>query len=415
LSQSDEAGSTDAWPGGVRPAHARGEREGSAPPVDQTLRVEIVADLAGIEALTPDYRHLYEVTGNTLPYATQEWHLAWCEHLLSRDPLMCQEPLFCALRSSAGKCVAILPLILTRKRFGPLKVAALALVGADPALTELRDPLVAPGYERATVRTLHELLASMPGWDWIQWNGVSAALAEALALEAAPRWFETLDDYVVDLRRSWPEYLATLSRKMRKNLRHDPLRRDGYDYQLVVARQPAEVRAALVRFLELHTLRANMASGTAHPDRFTTRPLRAFLHGACERLAMRDAVRLFQLRIADQIVASRIGFVLGDSLYLYYSGFEPAWAHYGVMTTMMVEVMRYAIASGLRSVNLSLLAEHSKIRWRPRRVDFYSALVHRDSLRSRLVCRAYHMTMSGQGVPGRLLKHLLQSSRRDWN
>ena len=308
-----------------------------------------------------------------------------------------------------------MPLILTRKRFGPLTVGALALVGADPALTELRNPLVVPGYERATVRTVHELLASMPGWDWIQWNGVSAALAEALRLEAAPRWLETLDDYVVDLPASWPEYLATLSRKMRKNLRHEPLRRDGYDFELVVAREAVEVHAALIRFLELHTLRATMTSGTPHPDRFTTRPLRAFLEAACGRLAKRDALRLFQLRIAGQIVASRIGFVLGDSLYLYYSGFEPAWAQLAVMTTTMAEVMRYAIASGLRSINLSLLAEHSKLRWRPRRVDFYSALVHRDSLRSRLACRAHHMTMSGQGMPGRLLKHLLQPSRRDWN
>ena len=95
LSQSDETGSTGAWTGGVRPALLRGERAGIAVAADETLRAEIVQDLAGIEALTPDYRHLYEVTGNTLPYATQEWHLAWCEHLLSRDPLMYQEPLFC--------------------------------------------------------------------------------------------------------------------------------------------------------------------------------------------------------------------------------------------------------------------------------------------------------------------------------
>jgi CelD/BcsL family acetyltransferase involved in cellulose biosynthesis len=176
-----------------------------------------------------------------------------------------------------------------------------------------------------------------------------------------------------------------------------------------------EVRAALARFLELHTLRANMPFGPGHPDRFTSRSLRAFLHGACERLALRDAVRLFQLRIAGEIVASRIGFVMGDSLYLYHSGFDPAWARYGVMTTMVAEVMQYAIASGLGTVNLSLVAEHSKIRWRPRRVDFYSALVHRDSLRSRLACGAYHMAISGRGVPGRLLKHLLQSSGRDWN
>jgi len=41
--------------------------------------------------------------------------------------------------------------------------------------------------------------------------------------------------------------------------------------------------------------------------------------------------------------------------------------------------------------------------------------VHRDSLRSRLACGAYHMAISGRGVPGRLLKHLLRSSGRDWD
>ena len=123
---------------------------------------------------------------------------------------------------------------------------------------------------------------------------------------------------------------------------------------------------------------------------------------------------MFQLRVADVVVASRIGFVIGDSLYLYHSGFDPAWARYSVMTTTMAETVRYAIAAGLRSVNLSLVAEHSKLRWRPRRVDFFSALVHRDSVRSRLACRAYRIAVSGDSAPRRLLRRLVPS-RRDWN
>jgi CelD/BcsL family acetyltransferase involved in cellulose biosynthesis len=377
---------------------------------------EIVVDVEGIRALTPDYLHLYQVTENTLPYATQEWHLAWCEHLLSRNPHSSQQPLFCVLRNGDGTCVAIVPLILTRRRLGPLKVAALALVGADPSLTELRNPLIEPGYERATVRAVHERLAMMPGWDWIQWNGVSAGLAEALALEVAPQWYQTLDDYVLDLPSAWPELVATLGRNMRKSLRrgYKLLERDEHAFEFVVARDCVEVRWALVRFLELHTLRANMPSGPVHADRFGNRSLRAFLYEVCERLAARDAVRVFQLRIADAVVASRIGFVIGDSLYLYHSGFDPAWGRYSVMTTMMAEALRYAIASGLRTVNLSLVGEQSKLRWRPRRVDFYSAIVHRDSIRSRLACGAYRVALSGRSAPRRLLRRLLQPPR-DWD
>jgi CelD/BcsL family acetyltransferase involved in cellulose biosynthesis len=387
-----------------------------AAPFTEPTIAEVICDVDGIRALTPDYEHLYQVTGNTLPFATQEWHLAWCEQLLNRSPRAPQQPLFCVLRRVEGPCVAIVPLILTRRQLGPLKVTALSLVGADPALTEIRNPLVTPGYERAAVRAVHQHLAMMGDWDWIQWSGLSAPLAEALSLEATPHWCQILDAYVLDLPHSWGEFRAGLRRNVRESLRHcyNSLRRDGHNFEFVVACDPLEVRRALHRFLHLHRLRAHMPWGPRHVDRFTARSLRAFLFGGCDRLAARDAVRVFQLRIADAVVASRIGFVIGDSLYLYYSGFDPAWARYSVMTTTVAEALHYAVASGLRSVNLSLTGEQSKLRWHPRRVDFHSAFVHRDSVRSRFACGAYRLALTGSSGPQRLLKRLLQP-RRDWN
>ena len=416
LAQTETTRSTMSWTTGARGARAAVERAGTAAVFTGPVIAEIVTDIEGIGALARDYERLYQVTGNTLPFAVQEWHLAWCEHLLNRSPRARQEPLFCVLRNVQGECVAIVPLILTRRQLGPLRVAALGLVGADPALTEIRNPLIEPGYERATVRALHERLASVPGWDWIQWSGVNAPLAQALALEAAPRWYETVDDYVLDLPAAWAEFRATLRRNLRESLRHcyNSLRRDGHTFEFVVARDPVEVRWALYRFLQLHTQRAHMPWGPVHADHFAAHSPRAFLYAVCERLAVRDAVRVFQLRIGEAVVASRIGFVIGDSLYLYYSGFDPAWSRYSVMTTTLAEALHYAIASGFESVNLSTTADQAKLRWHPRRIDFHSALVRRDSIRSRLACSAYSAAVSGHSVPRRLLRRLLQS-RRDWN
>src|SRR6516225_4715664 len=415
LAQTETTRSTMSWTTGARGARAAVERAGTAAVFTGPVIAEIVTDIEGIGALARDYERLYQVTGNTLPFATQEWHLAWCEHLLNRGPRAPQEPLFCVLRNVQGECVAIVPLILTRRQLGPLRVAALGLVGADPALTEIRNPLIEPGYERATVRALHERLASVPGWDWIQWSGVNAPLAQALALEAAPQWYQTLDDYVLDLPADWSSFRATLGRNVRESLRHcyNSLRRAGHEFEFVVARDRVEVRWALYRFLHLHTLRANMPWGPPHPDRFRARSARSFLYEACDRLAASDAVRVFQLRIADEVVASRIGFVTGGTLYLYYSGFDPAWARYSVMTTTIAEAMHYAIANGLRSVNLSLTAEQSKLRWHPRRIDYYSALVRRDSVRSRLAYGAYRVALSGRSVRRRLLERL--QAREVWN
>lgn len=394
---------------------ALGEQEGlGSPGLGRTS--EIIATIDGIRALEPDYEHLYAITGNTLPFARQEWHLAWCEHFLNRSPQIREQPLFCVLRDGTRECLAIVPLVLVRRRFGPLKLATAALLGADRGLTEIRNPLVKPGYERLTVRAVHESLAQVADWDWIQWSGISDSLAEALTRETKPRWYQVNEDFILELPASWEELRARLRRNIRQSLRHcyNSLRREGRTFEFVVAREAVDVQRALPRFLELHAMRASMARAAKHPNRFAGRVAQEFLYDVCGRLAARDAVRVFQLRIGSEIVASRIGFVTGDSIYLYYSGFDPAWARYSVMTTTVAETLKYAIASGLKTVNLSLTREQSKVRWGPRAVRFHWALVHRESLRSRIVCRAYRMAITRTGPSAQVLKSFFWA-HRDWD
>jgi CelD/BcsL family acetyltransferase involved in cellulose biosynthesis len=373
-----------------------------------------VTSVEGIGALDAEYEQLYRLTGNTLPFARQEWHLAWCEHFLNRNPHIREEPLFCVVREG-GECVGLIPLILDQRRLGPLKVTTLRLLGGDPGLTEIRSPLVKPGWERSVVRAVYRRLAQLGEWHWIDWSGVSGALAAALAHEAAPHWYHVSQDFVLDLPCSWEQFRARLKRNVRESLRHcyNSLRRDSCSFDFAVARAPSEVCPALDRFLELHTLRANMAWGAKHPNRFAGRSVREFLYDVCERLGARDALRVFQLRIDGRIVAARIAFVVGDSVYLYYSGFDPLWARYSVMTTTLAEAFKYSIASGLKSVNLSLTAEQSKLRWGSRLVEFHSALVHRELLRSRIMCGAYRAALR-RSVPTRVLSRLL-GGHDDWN
>lgn len=377
------------------------------------LTSQVIRDVAGIGALRADYDHLQAVTGNTLPFALHDWHLTWCQHFLNRSAQTEDQPHFCVLRTADGECVAIVPLILSRWRIGPLRLATVALLGNDHGLTEIHDPLIRCGYEQMVVRAVHGTLSDMPDWSWIHWRMVSKTLAEAIGRGVEPVELESSEDYVLDLPADWQELRARLPRNLRESLRHcyNSLKRDGHGFDFVVARSREEVRQALGCFLRLHTLRAQMTRGPKHPDRFASPRMQGFLYDVCDQLAARDAVRVFQLRIGREVVASRIGFIAGSGLYLYYSGFDPAWARYSVMTTTVTEALRYAIASGLTTANLTPSADQSKLRWRPRRVEYHSALVHRDSLTSRLACRAYRMVLTSQGAPARLLKGLFWSHR----
>lgn len=375
------------------------------------VTVEIITTVEGIATLQSDYEHLCGITGNELPFALHEWHFTWCNHFLNCSPNIVAEPHFYILRDEARTCVAILPFIMNRRRIGPLKIVSFRLLGADPAITEIQGPLVERGYEQIAVQAVRDNLAKIGNWDWIHWAGVNHEFAEALNRDNPLEWRPSVQDFILDLPANWEEFRSELKRNIRESLRHcyNSLKRDGHQFEFLVIREPKDVRRHLDRFLELHRLRANMDPAVPHPDRFTSRVCQNFLYEVCERLAARGAVRLFALKIGANIVAMRLGFVAGDSLYFYYSGYCPQWARYSVMTTTVAEAIKYAMAQGLKTINLSPTREVSKTRWGPRQVDYLSAFEFAGRLRSRLARRAYLAVWSDVGFQSRLLRSRLLS------
>jgi CelD/BcsL family acetyltransferase involved in cellulose biosynthesis len=384
---------------------------------DAELSVDVVRSLAGVAELQKDFAHLQSVSGNTLPFALHEWQLHWCRHFLRQEARITDQPMFQVFRNASGTCVAIIPLILTKRRIGGIRVASLDLLGADPGITEIRTPLIQPGYEDRVAETLDRALRNPRDWDWIHWTGTCDRFSTALGRLRALHWEPIPPHYVLDLPPTWDIFRAGLKRNIRESLRHcyNSLKRDGHSFELKIATEPHAVQAALDRLFVLHAVRATMPGSVEHPNRFASAALRNFLSDVCRELAARDVVRVFQLEIAGQIVASRIGFVVGDSLYLYYSGFDPDWAKYSVMTTTMAEAIKYAIAQeGLKTVNLSTGRDISKTRWGPREICGQAAYDHGGRVRSRLVRHAFVKAKSGEGLQGWLLRRLVPG-RRSWN
>jgi len=395
-------------------------RSSAASPADShataaRLSVELVTTLPGLDALRPDYEFLHRTTGNTLPFCLHEWHVCWCETFLENGDGIVDEPRIHVLRTPGGQCVGIVPMILTRRRFGPFTVRSIDALGADPALTEIRSPLIAPGHERTVAFALQREMAAARDWDWVVWRGLGSELSAALKAGAALRTRAAPPGYVLDLPASWEQLRAGLKRNIRESLRHcyNSLKRDGHAFELRVAASAAEVPAALDRFLDLHRRRAAMASSVTHPDRFAGTVLRSFLFRVCTRLAQRGAVRVFELVIDGEVVAARVGFVVGEGLYLYYSGFEPRWARYSVMTTALAEIIKYAIAHELRTVNLSPGTDVGKTRWGPREVHYEEAVQVARPLRSQVARAAYGQVRTGNPAALWLAK-LHGRAQRSW-
>jgi CelD/BcsL family acetyltransferase involved in cellulose biosynthesis len=394
--------------GGLAPARPRWSEE--------PLRIEVATTPDALEALESDYDRLCRSTGNTLPFALHEWHVAWCRQFLESGERISTQPMIHTARNSDGLCVAIVPLILTRRSVGPVHVSTLDLIGADPAITEIRTSLIEPNYETLAVQAIRREVAAGRTVDWLNWGVVSDAHAGALSASGRTQFQQPLLDYVLDLPASWTAFRANLKRNIRESIRHcyNSLKRDGLTCELRVAQEPRAVRDALERFFTLHAMRADLPDAVVHRNHFANARSRRFLHDVCARLAARGMVRVFQLAIRDEVVALRIGFVIGDSLYLYYSGYDPRWSKYSVMTTTVVEAVKYAIGQQLNTVNLSPTKDISKTRWGPREVCMKQAIQVSSSPRSRLAYAGFQHVKGGRSPPP-WISRLLRLRPRGWD
>lgn len=237
---------------------------------------------------------------------------------------------FCHIvRGDAGRLVAIAPLMRTfAPGVGPPLVRMLQFFGVDPALTEIRGVICAPEDQVPVIQALIEhFLVRRHEWDVFRWVG----LRQSLEAYCAPRTLwgfttrESLPDFVLDLPKSWDELRLNVSSNMRKNLRkcYEFLERDGFAVELRVTQRPDGVDGATERFLLLHAARADAVGMISHPNKFDRARERGFLAHYLRGAADRGELRIFELEINRTVVASRVAFLIGNDLYLYFAGYDP--------------------------------------------------------------------------------------------
>lgn len=309
------------------------------------------------------------------------------------------------MRDGNGALVALAPMFVThRPGYGPLRTRELQFFGADSYVTEWRGLVCRCDLAEQVVAALSVRLKQDKPADFVQWRGVPAGLAaRGFRGGFTPQPSMDLSVFYLDLPGSWEALRGKLSRNVKESLRkcYNSLSRDGHAFTLRVVETVEEAPAALDVFLALHQARASAGETIRHPDVFGSARSRAFLRAYCADMARRGDLRIFQLVIAEKVVACRVGFLLGDELYMYFSGYDLDWSRYSVMTTLVAEAMQWAIAHRMRLFNLSTGADVSKTRWRPARVDYWGGFLLLGGVFSRNALAA-RLALSERSSAGRV-------------
>ena len=334
------------------------------------------------EAITLEWQALDLLRPVRVPFSSPLWARLWWTHF-RRDTLRARDELAVyTLRDPDGALVAVAPMMVThRPGRSRLCTRELQFLGADTNVTELRGMTARPGRENECAQALMDHLDNERVADFVQWHGLPLGLQRPGFHPSG-----TVTDFVLTLEPAWDALRARLPRNVKQSLRkgHNSLARDGHAFRTDVL-EGAALGNGLKRLYGLHAMRARLAGTVSHIDIFAQPQARAFL---AEYVQRSGTARLFALDIGGAHVAMRLGFLYDRQLYLYYSGFDPAWSQYSVMTTLLGEAIRWAIGQGLERVNLSTGSDVAKTRWRPEAIDTGSGFQVHAGLRSRLSFRA---------------------------
>jgi CelD/BcsL family acetyltransferase involved in cellulose biosynthesis len=338
------------------------------------LTVETIEDLDRLESLSGEWDRLAATISPRLPFSSPLWALNWWRSfrragLAARDSLHAY-----ALRDESGRLVALAPMFISsRPGFGPALARELQFFGADPYVTEWRGLVSSPEMAKEAAATLAVHIDAERPADFVQWRGLPGGTDK----QSFDRNFRPQDNlnvtvFYLALPESWEAFRASLPRNVKESLRkcYNSLAREKHDFSLRVVSSPAEAPGAIDEFFRLHAMRADAQETIRHPDVFGDTARRNFLRAYCDSMARQGNLRVFQLVVAGQVVATRIGFLLGDEIYMYFSGYDLAWSRFSVMTTTVAEAIKWAIDQKLRIFNLSTGNDVSKTRWRPQGVDF---------------------------------------------
>lgn len=360
-----------------------------------TLRIEQLSGPEALEALSTEWDSLDAELHPRTPFTSPLWIGLWWKHFQQNRTIV-RDEFFChTLRDQDGRLVAVAPLMVTHwPAVGPVHIRLLQFFGADPSITEIRGIICRADRQDEVIKALaNYLLSRKDRWDVFWWTGIRRdSSAYDLLVDRGELIVDCeLPDYILSLPETWDKVRANVSANMRKNIRkaYEFLERDGHVFTFRVIARPEVVPAALERFFVLHAARADVTDMIPHPNKFASPQHRSFFLEYAQRMAERGLLRLFELEIGGNVIASRVAFGLDSELYLYFAGYSPEWRKYSVMTTLMSETIKWAIDNGIRLVNLSTGKDLSKVRWRPAEIVYQSAMQIAPTFRGRLAFLAY--------------------------
>jgi CelD/BcsL family acetyltransferase involved in cellulose biosynthesis len=341
--------------------------------VTASLRVDLVEDSAGLEALHPEWRGLLKASGVDCLFMSWEWLGTWWKHVSAGRRLH-----ILAVRRD-GRLIGIAPWALRPAQPGRLvPFRALEFMGMGDIGSDYLDLIARPEDESDVVKAVGDYLEKHRMFIEFQRVKHSSQRVATLVSRLDQAGWQTQQLITencayLDLKgHTWKSYLSTVSRAHRANVNRR-LRRLKESFQSVEFQKVTDEATRIACFKDFAHLHALRWSGDERSTAFTGPDVMAF-HEDFSRLALeRGWLRLYVLRLDGKAVASTYSFRYGDVFYYYQAGYDPAYCSYSVGLSTLAMAIEQSIEEGITEIDFLHGEEEYKALWTRTRRDLERA------------------------------------------
>jgi len=326
-----------------------------------------------LESVLPEWEQLFRADPDATPFMSPQWARAWWPNWGGST-----RPWIVVVRDR-GRLVGLAPFGLRRR--GPLRI--LGRPGSHPS----QDVLAAPGLQPAVAEAVvGEIVKRRKEWDLLAINSFPEASfiepsMKQQGLRLRQRHSATYPR--LELPGSFDEYLESLPRKRRKDLRRHLRRLDDGELEVSRVTDRAAIVAALDRWraLKLSWWEAK-EDAEIRPGQRSSRYV-GFLRELMPLMVSAGLGEVWELRHSGQVVGVEVSLLDRRNFYSWQGGYDLAVAHLGPGKVAIGEGIRASIAAGRRYYDLMRGADTYKYWYGCRDRESHSLLVANKRLKSR--------------------------------
>lgn len=322
--------------------------------------VQTITDFDGFLALEHEWNDAVNRADIPHPFLRHEWFRTWWECFGGGRQL------HVVVVRDGDRILAIAPLMIETVRMYGLPVRKIDLIHNDH--TPRVDFVIAERPEHSYRAIWDALTASRDDWDVLQLSRIvrGAATVQAMTAfaladgRATGRWDGDVSPYL-KLTGTWEDYYQSLPGKFRQNLRNrlSRLVKIGAP-RLEVLDDADAIASGRDEALRLEASGWKRESGTA----ISSDPaVHRFYSRLAERATARGWLRLMFLTVGGQRIATSYGSRYRDRLFLFKTGYDPAFAGCSPFKLLTYFAIQEAYATGLTELDFLGDQEPWKLEW----------------------------------------------------